>query len=76
MTFGGTSASSPIGASIYALSGRTAGYPASYTWGHASRLNDVKAGDNGTCAVTVWCHSATGWDGPTGLGTPNGVSGF
>jgi hypothetical protein len=26
--------------------------------------------------VTVWCHSANGWDGPTGLGTPNGVSGF
>ncbi|MDX6367877.1 MAG: hypothetical protein QOK30_2953 [Nocardioidaceae bacterium] len=76
MTFGGTSASSPIVASIYALSGRTAGYPASYTWGHASGLNDVKTGDNGTCTVTVWCHSANGWDGPTGLGTPNGVSGF
>jgi subtilase family serine protease len=76
MTFGGTSASSPIVASIYALSGRTAGYPASYTWGHASGLNDVKAGDNGTCTVTVWCHSATGWDGPTGLGTPNGTSAF
>ena len=54
----------------------TAGYPASYTWAHASGLNDVKAGDNGTCTVTVWCHSASGWDGPTGLGTPNGVSGF
>jgi subtilase family serine protease len=76
MTFGGTSVSAPIVASIYALSRNTAGYPAAYTWAHASGLNDVKSGDNGKCLVTVWCHSASGWDGPTGLGTPNGLSAF
>jgi subtilase family serine protease len=76
MTLGGTSASAPIVASIYALSKNTAGYPASYTWAHSAGLNDVKSGSNGTCTVAVWCHSSGGWDGPTGLGTPNGISAF
>ncbi len=76
MTFGGTSVSSPIIASVYALSGNTAGYPALYTWGHASGLNDVTSGSNGTCSTAVWCTAGTGWDGPTGLGTPNGTSAF
>ena len=76
LVFGGTSASSPIVASIYAMSGNTSGYPASYTWAHASSLNDVTTGSNGTCSPSVWCHAGAGWDGPTGLGTPNGTSGF
>jgi subtilase family serine protease len=74
--YGGTSASSPIIASVYAQSGNTAGYPASYTWTHTSGLNDVTSGSNGTCPTTVWCHAGSGWDGPTGLGTPNGTSAF
>jgi subtilase family serine protease len=74
--YGGTSASSPIIASVYALSGNTAGYPASYTWAHASGLFDVTSGSNGTCSPAIWCNATTGWDGPTGLGTPNGTSAF
>ena len=74
--YGGTSASSPIIGSVYALSGNTSGYPASWTWGHSTGLNDVTSGSNGTCPTTVWCTSGTGWDGPTGLGTPNGTSAF
>jgi len=74
--FGGTSVSSPIIGSVYALSGNTAGYPASYTWAHASGLNDVTSGSNGTCPTTIWCTATTGWDGPTGLGTPKGTSAF
>jgi subtilase family serine protease len=74
--YGGTSASSPIIASVYALGGNLSGYPASYTWGHASGLFDVTTGSNGTCSTSVWCHAGTGWDGPTGLGTPNGTSAF
>ncbi len=76
MTFGGTSASSPIIGSVYAMSGNTAGYPASYTWANTSGLNDVTSGSNGTCPTTVWCHAGAGWDGTTGLGTPNGTSAF
>jgi len=74
--WGGTSVASPIIASVYALSGNTAGYPASYTWSHASGLFDVTSGSNGTCSPSIWCHAGTGWDGPTGLGTPNGTSAF
>jgi subtilase family serine protease len=74
--YGGTSASSPIIASVYALGGNTSGYPASYTWAHASSLHDVTSGTNGTCTTAVWCKAGTGWDGPTGLGTPNGVGAF
>ncbi|MEA2922767.1 MAG: hypothetical protein QOF07_2732, partial [Bradyrhizobium sp.] len=76
LVFGGTSASSPIIGAVYALSGNTAGYPASYTWTHASALNDVTTGSNGACPTTVWCTTGAGWDGPTGLGTPAGTTGF
>jgi subtilase family serine protease len=74
--YGGTSASSPIIASVYAMGGNLTGYPATYTWGHASGLFDVTSGSNGTCPTAVWCHAGTGWDGPTGLGTPNGTTSF
>jgi hypothetical protein len=69
-------ASSPIVASVYALGGNLSGYPASCTWGHASGLFDVTSGSNGTCSPSVWCHADAGWDGPTGLGTPNGTTAF
>jgi subtilase family serine protease len=76
--FGGTSASSPIIASVYALAGTPAAgtYPASYPWAHTSSLFDVTTGSNGTCSPSIWCHAGVGWDGPTGLGTPNGATGF
>lgn len=72
--YGGTSLSSPIVASVYALSGNTAGYANTIPYAHASSLFDVTSGSNGTCAS--WCSAKTGWDGPTGLGTPNGTGGF
>jgi len=61
---------------VYAMSGNTSGYPASYTWAHSSSLNDVLSGSNGTCSTAIWCKAGTGWDGPTGLGTPRGTGGF
>jgi hypothetical protein len=74
--YGGTSAASPIVASVYAMGGNLSGYPASYTWARASGLFDVTSGSNGTCTTAVWCTAGTGWDGPTGLGTPNGTGSF
>lgn len=76
--YGGTSASSPIIASVYALAGDLAsnGSAGQLPWTHASSLNDVTSGSNGTCTPALWCTAGTGWDGPTGLGTPNGVGGF
>jgi hypothetical protein len=72
--FGGTSASSPIIASVFALARNTgtsnsAYYPAAYLWQAKSGLNDVTSGSNGSFSTTVWCHAGSGWDGPTGLGT-------
>jgi subtilase family serine protease len=68
--YGGTSVATPILASVYALSGNTNN--ASYTYSHASSLFDVTSGSNGSCG-TLLCNATTGWDGPTGLGTPNGT---
>ena len=79
MVFGGTSASSPIIASVYALASSThtlADYPARTPWGASGGLNDVTTGSNGSCSTAVWCKAGTSWDGPTGLGTPNGISAF
>ncbi|MGZ6266002.1 MAG: fibronectin type III domain-containing protein, partial [Candidatus Limnocylindrales bacterium] len=81
--FGGTSASSPIIASVFALAGGpSAGtYPASYLYSAAAGLNDVIGGNNdstwGNCpAGSYLCNAVVGYDGPTGLGTPNGVGAF
>lgn len=75
--YGGTSASAPIIASIYALAGDpgTADSPNSYPYTHTGALNDVTTGNNGTCGAPL-CAAAVGWDGPTGLGTPRGVLAF
>ena len=74
--YGGTSASSPIIASVYALANNFGSYAAQYTWQHSGGLHDVTSGSNGTCSTTVWCKAGAGWDGPTGLGTPNGTASF
>ncbi|WP_426623256.1 FG-GAP-like repeat-containing protein [Leifsonia sp. McL0607] len=75
--FGGTSVSSPLIAGMYALAGTPADgtYPASYPWAKRSALFDVTTGTNGTgCSPAPMCAAGAGYDGPTGLGTPNGVS--
>jgi subtilase family serine protease len=75
--YGGTSASAPIVAAIYALAGTPGAtdYPAAYPYAHQTSLFDVTTGTNGTCGPKM-CTAGTGWDGPTGLGTPNGVAAF
>ncbi|WP_456243101.1 carboxypeptidase regulatory-like domain-containing protein [Streptomyces chiangmaiensis] len=76
--YGGTSASAPIIASVYAAAGEpTAGtYPNSYPYLNPSALNDVTAGSNGGCDPSYLCSAQAGYDGPTGLGTPNGPDAF
>ena len=73
---GGTSESAPIIAGVYALSGNTAGYANSIPYAHTANLFDVTSGSNGSCPTTQWCNARSGWDGPTGLGTPNGAGAF
>ncbi|MCX3059974.1 S53 family peptidase [Streptomyces beihaiensis] len=77
-TFGGTSAASPIIAAVYALGGTpsSGSYPAKFPYAHTSALNDVTSGSNGSCGGSYLCTAGSGYDGPTGLGTPRGVSAF
>jgi hypothetical protein len=37
---------------------------------------DVSGGSNGSCAGSYLCTAGVGYDGPTGLGTPNGTAAF
>jgi hypothetical protein len=76
--YGGTSVSSPIIASVYALAGTpgAADTPAAYPYSHTANLFDVTSGTNGTCSPAVLCTAGAGWDGPTGFGTPNGTAAF
>lgn len=77
LVFGGTSVSSPIIASVYALAGNAGSVAyGSYPYGHTSSLNDVTSGSNGSCAGSYLCTAGPGYDGPTGFGTPNGTGGF
>ncbi len=75
---GGTSASSPMIAATFALAGTPASgtYPSSYPYSHTSNLFDVTSGANGSCGGTYLCTAETGYDGPTGLGTPDGTAAF
>jgi hypothetical protein len=77
---GGTSAAAPIITGVYALAGTPAPrtYPASYLYQHPAGFHDVTSGVNGTCPAgsAYLCHGEVGYDGPTGLGTPNGKYGF
>ncbi|HEX9066517.1 MAG TPA: putative Ig domain-containing protein [Streptosporangiaceae bacterium] len=75
---GGTSASTPIVTAIYALAGTPVGntYPAQYPYLEARHLFDVTVGATSTCTPAYLCHAEKGFDGPTGLGTPDGIAGF
>ncbi len=77
LTFGGTSLSSPIIAAIYAMSGQSSFSNApSIPYAHTSNLHDVTSGSNGSCGGSYLCTALSGYDGPTGFGTPNGTSAF
>jgi hypothetical protein len=75
MVFGGTSVGAPAIAAIYALAGNTVS-DASSLYANTGALYDVTSGSNGSCATTYFCNAGPGYDGPTGLGTPNGISAF
>lgn len=76
--YGGTSVSSPLIAALFTRLG-LAGKSASdcttscvpYPYAHASAFNDITVGSDGTCSPSALCTAVAGYDGPTGLGTPN-----
>jgi hypothetical protein len=85
---GGTSVAAPIIASAYALAGTPTAntYPSSYlyqayqakTGVYDVPSGDVPGGSNGTCEKNrqYLCNGETGYDGPTGVGTPDGTAAF
>jgi subtilase family serine protease len=74
---GGTSLSSPLIASVYALAGNTATtHFGRYPYTQRPSLWDVKSGSNGSCGGSYLCTAGNGYDGPTGLGTPDGITAF
>jgi subtilase family serine protease len=50
--------------------------PMSYPYSHTSSLFGVTSGSNGSCGGSYLCTAGAGYDGPTGLGTPNGTGAF
>jgi subtilase family serine protease len=77
LQYGGTSLATPLITAIAALAGPGGGAsnPASYPYAHPANLTDITSGSNGYCRTAV-CDAGPGWDGPTGLGTPLGVTAF
>jgi subtilase family serine protease len=75
VVFGGTSVATPIVASVFALAGNASTNSPGNLYSHASAMNDITSGSNGSCGAPL-CKAGVGWDGPTGLGSPNGIAAF
>jgi subtilase family serine protease len=79
-TVGGTSLASPIIAAVYAVSGKIPKNQQAnalpYNFGTRLNLHDVVGGSNGSCSPVYLCTGKTKYDGPTGLGSPNGTGAF
>lgn len=73
--FGGTSVAAPLIGGIYGNNAGTVN-AASNLYAHTANLNDVTSGNNGTCTPSYFCTAGVGYDGPTGLGTPAGLTAF
>jgi len=63
---------------VYALAGTPApgSVPASYAYADPTALYDVTSGRDGSCSPAYLCTAEVGYDGPTGLGTPDGLAAF
>jgi Subtilase family len=83
VTVAGTSASAPFIAGIYGLAGNAATQTAADLYQHPAGFFDITRGNNvvgftpaQACDNTYICAARKGYDAPTGLGTPNGISSF
>ncbi len=85
LVFGGTSVSAPIIAALYAMTGSRSGITGGQEpWLHhaAGTFRDITSGTNvpgtsaATCGGDYLCTGTAGYDGPTGWGTPQGLTGL
>ena len=72
LRFGGTSVSAPLVGGIYGVNGKKVKNAANTLYAKSGKLFDVTSGNNGSCGGSYMCTAMPGYDGPTGLGTPNG----
>src|SRR5207302_9697739 len=70
LIMGGTSVGAPLVAAYDALLGAAAA-SLDYPYLHPGGYFDVTSGSNGGCGSYL-CTAQLGYDGPTGMGTPNG----
>jgi subtilase family serine protease len=77
LVFGGTSVAAPLVGGIFAVNGGTVN-AASTLYANTTALFDVTSGSNSSrgCSPSYLCTGTAGYDGPTGLGTPNGPTAF
>ncbi len=75
LVFGGTSVAAPLIAGVYGNNGGAVNYGAD-PYANTGALFDVTSGSNGSCSPAYFCTGEVGYDGPTGLGTPNGNTAF
>ena len=82
LTIGGTSTAAPLIAGVYALAGNAATIHPGYEYAHRRALFDITTGTNdlaaggAACGHDYLCVARKGYDGPTGLGTPDGTGAF
>jgi subtilase family serine protease len=75
--YGGTSVGAPIVAAMYALAGNAGSMRgAANAYANAGAFGAVLTGNNGSCSPSYLCTAGPGYNGPGGLGTPNGVGGL
>lgn len=83
MVFGGTSVGAPLIAGVYAV-GKSTTWPTNNaqslylncsSGASCLDINDVVSGSNGSCGNNL-CTATDGYDGPSGLGTPERIKAF
>jgi subtilisin family serine protease len=76
LVVGGTSASSPFVAGVIALAGHASTVTPQKLYGEPGAFFDAVGGSNGYCGGDYLCTGLPGYDAPTGLGSPNGITPF
>jgi hypothetical protein len=80
LRFGGTSVAAPLIGGVYGANGKLLKNYSKTLYKNVAAgrglLFDVTSGSNGSCGGTYFCTAMPGYDGPTGLGTPNGIKTF
>src|SRR6185437_8287836 len=85
VTLAGTSIAAPLVAGIYGLAQNGATMTTADLYRHPKAFFDITKGSNAflrgntpaqDCGPDYLCTAKTGYDAPTGLGTPDGTSGF